>query len=268
MFDHPADPKHLIDSLIAFVDAWQGIRSWYGVAPEKLAACELPLPLAQFYAALGNMPGRDGAPFAFSYQNSLLAFEWLQNRNGRLLFALKDDEWSALTQPSGEDPPVRFFREEGMPELEHPSLANFLVTFCLQEIAASSAVRYWGEGLVQRFASRGFRVSPLWVHGLFPGVDGLQNYAFHLVERRAIICQDRLIGFSFPGAEAPFHDALHDLRRIEPIQPKKMADFLADPTLSPLGKRHCYERLAREHQAQADLHQSRAEECRRLAATL
>lgn len=265
MFDHP-DPKHLIDSLVAFVEEWHGMRSWYGVAPDKLAACELPVPLANLYAALGNMPGTRGGPFGFSHQDTLLPFEWLQTENGRLLFALECEGcWRAYTRLAGDDPPVWFFFDEGKPELEHPSLANFLVTLCLQEITLSSTVTYAGDGLVDRFASRGFRVTPLWIHGSFPGFDGLLNNTFHLVEGRAIIFRDQWIGFRFTDDELYFEKGLHDAKRIHPPATASIADFLADPSTYPVAKRLVYERLAREHQAQADLHQSRADECRRLA---
>jgi hypothetical protein len=48
--------------------------------------------------------------------------------------------WQAYTEPSGDNPPVWFIADETDPVLEHPSLANFLVTLCLQELVMGSPV--------------------------------------------------------------------------------------------------------------------------------
>ncbi len=78
MFDHPDDPQHLMQSLFALVDTLHGRRPWYGIAAEKLAAVNLPGPLAQLNGTLGNMPGDRENAFPFSTQVHLVPFELLR----------------------------------------------------------------------------------------------------------------------------------------------------------------------------------------------
>src|SRR5688500_2141695 len=174
MFDHPDSPQHLIDSLIAFVEVTHGIRRWYGIAAEKIGSVSLPRPLAQLYGSLGNMPGFESRPFPFWQQDRLLPFELLSVENGRLLFAVENQGcWRAYTEQSGDDPPVWFTIEEGQPEIEHPSLANFLVTLCLQELTLARPILYAGEGFIEKLEAAGHRVNPLWLEGQFPCLDKL-----------------------------------------------------------------------------------------------
>jgi hypothetical protein len=265
VFDHAQEPEHLIDSLIAFVTATRGIRPWYGVEVEKLTAYPLPDPLRKLYGALGNMPGVGDTPFAFQCQDTLLPFEWLQRKDDRLLFAIENQRvWTAWTCLTGRDPPVWFTFDDDEPGIEHPSLANFLVTLCLQELTMSSDFLYAGDGMVKRFVEAGFRVSPLWMHGLLPVLDNLKTATFHLVNGNGIVYDDDFFGFPENEDSEKFQQVLVDADCRQPAHSMPMSDFLAD-TVPGIVKRHYYESLAQNHQAQADLHQSRADECRRLA---
>lgn len=269
MFDHPSEPEHLIDSLISFVEVWHGLRSWYGVDAEKLAESPVPMPLSRLYATLGNMPGEEDRPFAFWHQDRLLPFEWLETKGDRLQFAVENQGcWRAYTALTGRDPEVWLAFEEDEPEVRHPSLANFLVTLCLQEITLSSDVLYAGDGLIGRLKSCKFRVTPLWMHGLYPSSDKLRKVKVHLIEGKALIFDNHWIGLHSPDDEPQFQQALDGLTKIQPAQRMGIEAFLADPAGFPMAKRIIYERLANEHQAQADLHQSRANECRRLAQSV
>lgn len=265
MFDDATNPEHLIDSLLAFIQEWYGwLPSWYGVSDEKLSATSLPEPLRRLYAAVGNMPGREGAPFVFSHHDTLLPFEWLRSDDDRLLFAVENQGvWRCYTEASGVDPPVWIVVDDGEPELAPCSLSSFLVTLCLQEITLGSQFTYAGDRLIESFSATGFRVSPLWMHGEFPLGEQWKRLAYHLVEGRALIQGDHWVGFRF--SEDEFLPALSEARRISPPTVLRMTDWLADPSTPGFVKKMHYERLARQHQQQADMEQSRADECRRLA---
>ncbi|QDV16360.1 hypothetical protein Pan153_09870 [Gimesia panareensis] len=269
MFDHPQNPTHLLDSLINFVDDWQGIRSWYGVSEEKLNAVPLPQPLARLYGALGNMPGFDGRPFPFWHQDYLLPFELTRTEQGRLLFALENQGcWSALTEPTGDDPPVWIIAEPDEPVLKHPSLANFLVTLCLQELTLGAPCLYSQDGIKTTLDQAGFRVNPLWLHGLYPCLDQLLETQFYLVEGHALVYQDNWIGFASLEAAEPFAELLTEANRMHPPQTASMAEHLAQPDVSPMVKQiHSdqFKRVARDYQQQADSLQAKADECRRAA---
>ena len=268
MFDDPANPDHLIDSLLAFIESWVGgLPSWYGVSEEKLAATPLPRPLRRLYGAVGNMPGKGELRSAFAQQDTLLPYEWLQSYGDRILFAVENQGcWRCYTEARGEDPPVWFAFDEGEPHLQAPSLANFLVTLCLQEIAHGCQVGYRGDRLVDAFCRAGFRVSPLWLHGLFPAGNELERRSYHMVEGRALLFRDHWVGFRSTQEEDHFSRALTNATRITPPKAVPVADFLADPSTSAFVKKIIYERLAHDHEQQATLQRSRAEECRRLAA--
>lgn len=267
MFDHPNDPQHLIDSLIAFVEVTHGIRPWYGISSEKISSVSLPRPLARLYGSLGNMPGFENRPFPFWQQDRLLPFEFLRVENGRLLFAVENQGcWRAYTEPSGDDPPVWFAIEEGRPEIEHPSLANFLVTLCLQELTLACPILYAGEGFVEKLEAEGHRVNPLWLQGLFPCLDELRTLTFHLANGRFLIKDNGWIGFRHADDAAPYASVLETARRIHP--PKSggsMAEYLASPDRNPTVVRLYFESQARDFQAQAGLLAAKAAECRCLA---
>lgn len=266
MFDHPHEPEHLLDSLIAFVEVTHGIRPWYGISAEKLSSVSLPRPLARLYGSLGNMPGGEDRPFPFWQQDRLLPFEFLRAENGRLLLAVENQGcWRAYTEPSGDDPPVWFATEEGAPEIEHPSLANFLVTLCLQELALGCPILYAGEGIIQRLEAAGHRVNPLWLEGLFPCRDQLRKPTFHLADGRILIRDDGWIGFRYPDEATPYATVLEHARRIHPPQTASLAEFHAMLERNPMAARIYYESNARDFQAQADSMQAKADECRRLA---
>lgn len=275
MFDHPNEPQHLVDSLVAFVDQWHGIRPWYAIAPAKLNAVSLPKPLSRLYGSLGNMPGSDGRPFPFSSNDQLLPFELLRLEDARLLFAVENQGcWRAYTEAAGDDPHVWFRVDEDKPELEHPSLANFLVTLCLQELTMDCPALYAGEKLRKELESTGHRVNPLWLDGLFPGFDQLLKREFFLVDGRALLVDDHWIGFQTLEEADRYSDALQDATRIHPFEAEtlSMSEYVLRPDRNPMLERIFYERLARdfqtqadEMQAKADVMQMKAEECQRAA---
>ncbi len=255
-----------MQSLFAIVDRQRGRRSCYGIAAEKLAAVDLPLPLAQLYGELGNMPGDRETPFPFSTQDHLIPFEFLRVQDSRLLFASENQGcWQAFTETTGQNPPVWFVAEEDEPVLEHPSLANFLVTLCLQEMTMGCPILYAGEELPDKLKACGHRVTPLWTEGLFPGYDRLLNPVFYLVDGGVLLYDKGWIGFSSSYESDQFAGALVDATRIHPPKTMPMSEYLARPGSSPIAERLYYEHLARDFQQQADQLQAKASECRRAA---
>jgi hypothetical protein len=266
MFDHPDNPRHLMESLFAVIDELAGRRSWYGISPQKLAAVELPQPLSMLYGELGNMPSGRDHPFPFSTQDHLVPFELLRTENSKLWFAAENQGcWQAYTETSGDDPAVWFTADETDPVLEHPSLANFLVTLCLQELVMGCPVLYAGEELTKKLKACGHRVTPLWTEGLFPGYDRLRNPQFHFIDGRVLMFNDYWLGFQYAELSETFSDALDGCNRVHPPETRSMADYLASPDRNPMAVRLYYERLARDYQAQADLFQAKANECLRAA---
>lgn len=262
MFDDQSNPDHLMNSLFAFVETQYGIQSWYGVAADKLAAVSLPRPLEILYGKLGNMPNDRERPFPFSTQDHLLPFELLRLHDRRLWFASENQGcWQAYTETEGTDPPVWFTADESDPVLEHPSLANFLVTLCLQELTMGAPYLYSGNDLPSKLGSNGHRVTPLWTKGLFPGFDQLRNPKFYLVDGHALLFDKGWIGFRHEEEARRYAETLHDANRIHPPKTMSMSDYLAQPDRNPMAVRIYYERIARDYQAQADLYQAKADEC-------
>lgn len=262
MFDDPNNPQHLMESLFALVETLHGHQSWYGIATDKLAATSLPKPLELLYAKLGNMPNDRECPFPFSTQDHLVPFELLRNEDSRLWFAAENQGcWQAYTETSGDDPPVWFTAEESDPVLEHPSLANFLVTLCLQELTMGCPYLFAGDDLPTQLGAHGHRLTPLWTKGLFPGFGRLLNPQFYLVDGHVLLFDKGWIGFRHAEEAEPYANALQDAKRIHPPETLSMAEYLAKPDRNPTAVRLYYERLARDYQAQADLFSAKAEAC-------
>ena len=264
MFDDPNSPQHLMQSLFALVERLHGFQSWYGVAADKLSAVPLPKPLELLYGRLGNMPSARGCAFPFSTQDHLVPFELLSIQDSRLWFAAENQGcWQAFTETSGEDPPVWFTADESDPVLEHPSLANFLVTLCLQELTMGSPFLHAGEDLPAQLKSHGHRVTPLWTKGLFPGYDCLRNPHFYLVDGHVLLFDGGWIGFRYAEEAEPYARTLQNTNRIHPPKTVPLNDFLAAPDQNPLAIRIYYERLARDYQTQADAFRAKADACLR-----
>lgn len=251
-----------MESLFAFVETQYGIQPWYGVAAEKLAAVSLPRPLELLYGKLGNMPNDRERPFPFSTQDHLVPFELLRTRDTRLWFAAENQGcWQAYTEIKGDDPPVWFTADESDPVLEHPSLANFLVTLCLQELTLGCPLLYAGDNLPSKLDAQGHRVTPLWTKGLFPGFDHLRNPQFYMVDGRVLLFDKGWIGFRYAEEAEPYGEALKDANRIHPPETMSMAEYLAQPDRNSTAVRIYYERLARDYQMQVDLLKAKADEC-------
>ncbi len=266
MFDHPDDPRHLMKSLFAIVKTLHGLRSWYGIAEDKLSAVQLPLPLRLLYGQLGNMPGSHDSPFPFSTQDHLVPFELLRVENSRLWFAAENQGcWQAYTELNGDDPPVWFIADATDPVLEHPSLANFLVTLCLQELTMGCPYLYAGEELPKQLEACGHRVTPLWTKGLFPAFDRLLNPVFYLVDGGTLLYDKGWIGFRSPDECERFANALVNANRIHPPETLPISEFLARPDRNPIAERIYYERLARDFRMQADQLVAKASEYERAA---
>lgn len=251
-----------MESLFAFVDTQFGIRPWYGIASDKLAAVPLPRPLELLYGKLGNMPNDREQPFPFSTQDHLVPFEMLRISESRLWFAAENQGcWQAYTETNGADPPVWFIADESDPVLEHPSLANFLVTLCLQELTMGCPYLYAGDDLPSKLNASGHRVTPLWTKGLFPGFDHLRDPKFYLVDGHVLLFDKGWIGFRYEEEAEPYSKVLDSATRIHPRNTMSMADYLSQPDRNPTVVRIYYERLARDYQAQADLLRAKADEC-------
>lgn len=136
-----------MDELGRFLEYWFGKRRpEYGEPEESLGRLPLPYPLRRFYELAGRWPSAAPDSLELFYTGGrghhlrdLDAVE--PQSDGRLDFFMEyQGDWSGLTLPEGEDPPVWLSGlqdegEEGERTVQVcDSLSKFLVTHCLMTI--------------------------------------------------------------------------------------------------------------------------------------
>ncbi len=272
MFDNRDDPEHLLRSLELFLGKWYGtLRGWYGIAPEKLALATIPDPLRRLYAFGGNCPGKNAWCSAFSNQDHLCPFELLQTKDGRLLFAWENQGvWCCGTLSEGLDPPVWLSVDGGPWQPLCGSLAQFLVTLCLQETVVGSTHFASQDGLVDYFSGRGKHVSPLWLNGPFATVSHgsrLVLKSFHLVDGKLLIMDDYWCGTN----DGELAQSLPDLFKapLEAPPEFRKAGPMWENTAFPATIRRAHlQSLAILDEQQAKFHADRALSYRKLADSI
>jgi hypothetical protein len=184
-----------------FLAYWFGKRRpEYGDAEVDLARRPLPDPLRRFYAFAGRWPSPDPESMELFYTGSgghhlreLSAVELLPT--GQLDFFMEyQGDWSGLTLPEGEDPPVwlsGLLEEGGEGERTVQvcdSLSAFLVTHCLMTILYESENAPCSIGaregpLVERFHDPTGPAFPIWEAGALRWPNSCLNYrgSFHLI---------------------------------------------------------------------------------------
>ena len=193
----------------------------------------VPPPLRSVYELTGNWPvpyaeqwqPPQWVPGLFGTQDHLLPLDQLVVNGNRLTFIHENQGvWSCETLVDGHDPPV--FSDasgidgdyEGMREV-CPSLAHFLTTFCLRELAfgsrhlfcVDSEPKHPGE-LVKA------PLTDLWIDGMYAFKGA--KHSFYLCDRDLMIMDagmgttcDYWIAYNREGCSALL-DATHDVRRI------------------------------------------------------
>jgi hypothetical protein len=103
----------LMEELGRFLEYWYGPRrSEYGETQEALKGLALPEPLRRFYAFAGRWPSPDPGHMESFYSGAsghhLRPLDGVETLpDGRLDFFMEyQGDWSGLTLPSGDDPPV------------------------------------------------------------------------------------------------------------------------------------------------------------------
>lgn len=135
-----------MDELGRFIDYWFGKR-WpdFCEPEERLNRLPLPFPLRRFYAMAGQRPSANPETQELFYTGSgghhLRDLDSVETtEDGKLDFFMEyQGDWSGLTLPDAEDPPVwlsgLFEGEEGEKTVQVcDSLSKFLVTHCLMTI--------------------------------------------------------------------------------------------------------------------------------------
>lgn len=142
-----SDARERLEELGRFLEYWFGPRlPGFGEPPDRLEGRSLPFPLAWFYEFAGRWP--PGVPgytledffYTGAAHHHLYTLDMVEPRpDGRLEFYGEyQGDWSGLTLPEGEDPPVwiegRWIEgndDVAGEKLVCDSLSRFLVTHCL-----------------------------------------------------------------------------------------------------------------------------------------
>jgi hypothetical protein len=270
MFDNRSDPEHLLSSLHFLLGQVRGpFRAWHGIDPDKLAQSALPDPLRRLYSFAGNCPGDNPWASAFSNQDHLCPFELLRFENDRLVFAWENQGvWCCGTLAHGKDPAVwvRFDQPEWLPLCD--SLAQFLVTLCLQELVFGSSFLGHADNACALSKSHGKHVSPLWLNGPFPSPfeDGpMRERSFHLVDGRMLIIDNDWCGTNDEELASQLPELLKPQR--EPEVRRSSVPLWENPELPSTVKRLHLQSLAMLEEEQARFHAERAQGYRKLAGS-
>jgi hypothetical protein len=270
MFDDRNDPEHLLSSLQFILQQFRGpFRGWHGIAPEKLAQSALPGPLRRLYSFAGNCPGDNPWASAFSNQDNLCPFELIRFENERLVFAWENQGvWCCGTLAEGKDPPVwvRFDEPAWIPLCD--SLAQFLVTFCLQELVFGSSFLGHMENVSAVCERHGKSVMALWLNGPFPSPfnDGpVRQRSFHLVDGRTLIMDNHWCGTNDEELARELPELLKP--QSEPEVRQSSVPIWENPELPSTVKRLHLQSLAMVEDEQAKFHAQRAQGYRKLAAS-
>ncbi len=154
-----------------------------GVSHERLQQVDIPTPLKRLYSFAGEWPGGVWESI-FSHQDHLSPFEFLQEKNGKLVFAWENQGvWQMATEMTGEDPRVFIAVDDGPFQLFCESLSQFLVTFCLHESVFGASSVSAVDDLASTNIAHGKIPIPLWMNAPYPTASDVPNtVSFHLVD--------------------------------------------------------------------------------------
>lgn len=273
MFDERNQPSELLFSLKRFLHLWYGDKpAWHGTSEDKLATVQLPTTLRELYRLVGNWPADNWWGSAFAKQDVLLPFEMLTIVDGKLLFAFISEGGPKIgTEREGADPPV-WYREENGPWIQFcDSLAQFIVTLCLQETVFNAKHRGTMPQISKYFESKNRHVAPLWLDGPFVPFNNSEprRYSFHLVDWKYLVFNDGWCGTNLPE---PWRDFPELFKPEEP--PRESVVVRRDESIVNLRwipnliKKNIVSNWARQHAEQAAFHSQRAELFRKIAETI
>jgi hypothetical protein len=244
-----ADVKPLISDLSTesrvaglekFVERYLGPRRpEYGTPEEELRLVEMPAPLERFFRFAGRWPGQNPAsPFAnrFCAQDELCRLQAkeyarvLRLEEDRLVFVVENQSvWWALTERTGDDPPVWIKDDVKERKLEEP-LSHFLVSFVLQDLTFGSEAGVASElRALEKLMEAGMPVEPIWLNGEYAE----NRRSYYLIGDRFLLlrAQEQGDGEDFYGCNQI--EGMKELKSLglptgfdeEPIQRKKWWSF-------------------------------------------
>jgi hypothetical protein len=178
-FEEARSAAERMDELGRFLEYWFGKRRpEYGEPEDRPDRLPLPYPLRRFYALAGQWPSAGPETLELFYTGSgghhlrdLDSVE--QQADGKLDFFMEyQGDWSGLTLPDAEDPPVWLSGWVGECDEERTvrvcdSLSRFLVTHCLMTILyeyenAPCAISAREGPLVDRFHDGSGKAVRIW----------------------------------------------------------------------------------------------------------
>ena len=218
-----------------------------GVSQERLETLVIPTPLKRLYAFAGEWPGGKWESI-FSNQDHLAPFEFLQEKDGKLVFGWESQGvWLMATDMTGEDPPVYIAVDDGPFQLFCKSLSQFLITFCLHESVFGAASLSPVDSLASTNEANNKIPIPLWLDMPYPSAsDKLHLVSFYLVDG-CVLQMDPWCGGSQPNMDEryPFYFPKNASHRPDPNQPRRhiweipeVPQFIKESHLAMLIRRH------------------------------
>lgn len=224
----PISQHDPMPDLLAFIEQWAGsLRPGYGLDEAAIPA-SLPQALRSLYRAAGRWPSLDRSDAAgqdcglFGAQDALLPPARLRYGNGKITFLMENQgNWICQVEADGDASPVYSnaagLWEDGItePEIVHPSLPHFLVTYCLQELVFGAPYAGTWSGDLQDPSLSVF-LQPVWING---------SYVFKEPSHSFYLCGDGLLLMDYFGDV--WYGALHEAAltriaaagEIQPVKP-------------------------------------------------
>lgn len=271
MFEFQAsrsDPHQLMNVLERFTRWWffapHGEDT--GVSDERLQQVDIPTPLKRLYSFAGVWPG--GAwESIFSHQDHLSPFEFLQERNGKLVFAWENQGvWRMATELTGADPPVYIAIDDGPFQRFSDSLSQFLVTFCLHESVFGAASLSTVQDLASTTTANRKIPIPLWLDAPYPSVSKEPYFiSFYLVDG-CVLQMAPWCGGRQPSMDVqyPYFFPKNAIHRPDPNEAGR--HLWEIPEIPRFIKRSHVEMLIRRHENVAASHLEKAEHYKAILA--
>ncbi len=239
-----------------------------GVSPERLQQVNIPTPLKRLYSFAGEWPGGTWESI-FSHQDHLAPFEFLQEKNGKLVFGWENQgAWLMATELSGEDPPVFIAVDDGPFQPFCESLSQFLVTFCLHESVFGAPSLSPVEDLGSTNNANGKIPIPLWLDAPYPSASN-ERYivSFYLVDG-CVLQMAPWCGGSQPSMDEryPYFFPKNATHRPDPNQARR--HLWEIPEVPKFIKRNHVEMLIQRHVNVAASHLQKAEQYKTVLANV
>lgn len=206
------DNENCIQNLKDFMKLWLGkTLPEYGLSKSEVPDY-MPKPLRELYLFCGNWPHpvedvdnpetidlEDKQPGIFQHgQDILMGVNNIERNNGRLTFLFENQgNWTCEVEENNDDSPVysdaaTVWDENATgQEIVSRSLANFLVTFCLQELVYNSKFMGTLDDKLKKESTLK-KSDPLWLNGFY--VDKEPNRSFYLIEKKILIMDEYWFG--------------------------------------------------------------------------